>query len=105
MEDKKEILPIGSVVMLKFGKKKVMITGYSQIDLEKKDKMYDYCGCLYPEGMMDDTKLLFNREDIKEIYFEGYRDEYQKVFATNITFFIDNINKDLLIKRMKEEKK
>ena len=46
-------LPIGSVVILKNGRKRLMITGYAQVDLEKKDKIYDYCSCLYPEGVID----------------------------------------------------
>ena len=41
-------LPMGSVVLLKDAKKRIMITGFC---LETEDgKMYDYTGCLYPEG-------------------------------------------------------
>ena len=74
-------LPIGSVVMLKNGKKRLMITGYAQIDLESKNKVYDYSGCMYPEGVISTKKiLLFNHEDIIQIFAIGYSDEEQKTY-------------------------
>ena len=41
----KKYLPLGSVVLLKGAKKKLMINGYATIDIKKKDKVYDYSGC------------------------------------------------------------
>lgn len=41
----KDLLPIGSVVTLKEGTKKLMITGRLQQNMKTK-KLYDYAGCL-----------------------------------------------------------
>lgn len=49
----KDLLPIGSVVTLKEGKKKLMIIGRIQ-ENEKTKKLYDYAGCNWPEGYMDE---------------------------------------------------
>ena len=38
-------LPIGTVVMLKGGKKRAMIIGFCSIPQEDQSKMYDYSGC------------------------------------------------------------
>lgn len=70
----KEILPIGTVVLLKNAEKRIIITGYYPIEKDS-GKTYDYCACLYPEGIIDFEKsLLFNKEDIQNIYFLGYSD-------------------------------
>ncbi len=71
----KEFLPIGSVVILKSELARFMITGYVGANNVLKE-VYDYIGCLYPSGVVDLTKnYFFNRDDIKEVVFEGYKDE------------------------------
>ena len=45
----KEYLPIGTVVVLNKGEKKLMIYGRKQINI-KDNVEYDYVSCLYPEG-------------------------------------------------------
>ena len=66
----KDLLPIGSVVLLKNAKKKLMVCGRIQVDLNSgEEKIYHYSGCLYPEGLIDPDKLfLFNNEDIERVY-------------------------------------
>ena len=72
MEDKK-YLPLGSVVLLEGGKKKVMITGFCIEAKETPDKIYDYCGCVYPEGVIrSDLTCVFDHSQIKQILFKGY---------------------------------
>ena len=77
-------LPIGTVVILKKGKKRLMITGYSQVDLNNKEKVYDYCGCFYPEGMLDDSKFLFNHDQIEKVFYKGLIDEEQEKFIVKL---------------------
>jgi hypothetical protein len=73
-------LPIGSVVLLKDGKKRLMVYGRRQIHAESK-KMYDYVGCLYPEGNISpEYSFMFNHEDIIDIFFIGFKDEEEKEF-------------------------
>ena len=93
-----KFLPIGSVVILKGAVKKVMITGYTPIDMNKKNKIYDYCGCLYPEGVMDNNNYLFNHDNIEKIFFEGYRDDEQKELSEKLKKFVENEGKDIINK-------
>lgn len=70
----KNYLPIGSVVMLKGGNKRVMICGRVQTRMED-NKIFDYTACLYPEGYMDAQSMyLFNNEDIDTVYYIGMQD-------------------------------
>ncbi len=89
MENKKydasKFLPIGSVVLLKEATKRMMIIGFSVIAEEDKDKMYDYLGCVYPEGVMNSSKnLLFNHDQIAEVISYGYSDEEEVVFKQKL---------------------
>ena len=74
-------LPIGTVVLLKNATKKVMITGFAVTGKETGDKMYDYSGCLYPEGIVrSDQNLLFDHNQIYQIYYFGYISDEEKEF-------------------------
>ena len=78
-----DYLPIGSVVLLKDGTKKTMIIGY--LTSGDDDIVYDYSSCLFPEGVVDyNETLLFNHDDIKEVIFEGFRNEETREFFSKI---------------------
>ena len=71
----KDLLPVGSIVLLKDGEKKLMINGIMQNDAGGTGKNYDYLGVLYPEGHIGEGfQYLFNHEDIDEIIFRGFED-------------------------------
>ena len=92
----KKFLPIGTVVMLENGKKRIMITGFCQKEAsQKEDKIWDYNGCLYPEGILySNQSLLFDHSQIKEVYFKGLEDDdEEKEFKAQLTEFIKNIDK------------
>lgn len=87
------LLPIGTIVLLKEGTKKVMIFGRKQIDKDN-NKVWDYIACLYPEGnISSELYFLFNKEDIEEVVFKGYEDEedakYQEVICAIEKEFIN----------------
>ena len=83
MRDK--YLPIGSVVLLKGGTKKVMITGFCSIAEENQEKIYDYCGCIYPEGYLSSDEIcLFDHDQIAEISFIGFENEEEKEFKESL---------------------
>lgn len=70
----KYLLPLGSIVVLIGGYKKLMIIGRMQLQGEE-EKLWDYLGVLYPEGYLGDNyTFLFNNTDIEHIVFEGYTD-------------------------------
>ena len=74
-------LPIGSVVLLKNGSKRVMIYGRKQIHIET-NKEWDYLACLYPEGNINEEFMyLFNHDQIDKVYFLGYRDDEELHFV------------------------
>lgn len=78
-------LPIGSVVLLKNGKKRVMIYGRKvKVDGESEE-IYDYVGCLYPEGMINSKNvILFNQEQIQLVYFIGFQDLEELAFRARL---------------------
>ena len=49
MQQVGELLPVGSIVLLKGGTKKTMIMGVLQTDEEHPETVYDYMGIPYPE--------------------------------------------------------
>ncbi len=95
MENNLSFLPIGTVVLLKGGTKKVMINGFCSIPNDNNHKLYDYCGCIYPEGVIDSNKVcLFNKEQIQEVLFKGYENEEEEKFKNELNETIKNIELD-----------
>ena len=87
-------LPIGTVVMLKGGSKRVMIVGFCCSDNKDATKIYDYSGCLYPEGTISSDKmLLFNHNQIDKIYNLGLVDEEEKQFKEKLKEFLEKKDK------------
>lgn len=82
----KNLLPLGSVVLLKDAQKKIMIIGRIQIQANGEgQKIYDYSGVLYPEGFVNPRKLfLFNNNDIERVYYIGMQDEEEFQFRDYI---------------------
>ena len=82
----KQLLPIGSIVLLKDGEKRLMISGIMQTDTGGTQKNYDYMGVLYPEGHIGEGfQYLFNHEDINEIIFRGFEDAERVEFLDKLT--------------------
>ena len=80
-----KILPLGSVVLLNGGTKKVMIIGYCMKTPEKPNQIYDYCGCVFPEGVLrSDVTCVFNHEQIKEICFSGFQNDESNKFLERV---------------------
>ena len=97
MEEKKEkFLPIGTVVMLKGGSKRVMITGFCAVEGENNNKIWDYSGCMYPEGFLSsDQTCLFDHEQIEKIYHMGLEeDEEEKEFKIKLNELLKSANKN-----------
>lgn len=76
----KEYMPLGSVVTLKQGTKKLMITGRLQRESES-GLVFDYCAVLWPEGLIASDQLyLFDHEDIDLIWYVGMQNEEEFSF-------------------------
>lgn len=92
-EEYQELLPIGSVVLLKDSVDKLMIMGYLQaLEDGSESRMYDYCGVLYPSGYESaDQVFLFDHEQIDKIYDIGYVNDDQKSFMQRVYDFLANL--------------
>lgn len=87
----KELLPLGSVVLLKGGVRKLMITGIKAATQEDPENYFDYIGVLYPEGFMGDQgNFLFNHTDINDVIFCGYSNPEREEF---LRFLEETYNK------------
>ena len=92
-EKYKKYLPIGSVVLLENAIKRVMITGFCIKGKEEDSKIYDYIGCLYPEGVLDTEKnLMFDHDKIQKIFAIGYSDEEEKKFKEKLDQELEKMN-------------
>ena len=68
------LLPLGSVVLLKDAESLVMIIS-RLVATNESDSIFDYSACLYPECIVDLNSLVFfNRGDIERVYFIGFQD-------------------------------
>lgn len=82
---KEKYLPIGTVVLLKEAEKRIMIIGFCIIPEDDQDTIYDYIGCLYPEGVLDPKQnLLFNHDQIEKVFYMGLEDEEEQKFKTSL---------------------
>ncbi|MCM1288722.1 MAG: DUF4176 domain-containing protein [Clostridium sp.] len=96
-EDKKHILekvdyyPIGTVVLLKGGTKKSMIVSRGVgTQIGEETQLFDYGGCLYPEGIVGPTLSYFNHKDISKVFHLGMESEEDTVLADGINDIIMN---------------
>ncbi len=81
----RDLLPIGSIVLLKNGEKRLMVNGIMQSEADGNGQEYDYLGVLYPEGHIGDQfQYLFNHEDVSEIIFRGFEDEERNEFMEKL---------------------
>ena len=77
---KKELIPIGSVVLLKQGTKPIMVYGRKHpVQEESGTKIYDYVACPYPEGyLLNAISFFFDHSKIDKILHMGYINEDEK---------------------------
>ena len=82
---REKYLPVGSVVLLKNGTKRVMINGFCTMDASNPDRVFDYSGVLFPEGSLSsDQTLLFDHNQIVRVDHLGLDDEEEKSFKIKL---------------------
>ncbi len=84
-----KLLPLGSIVYLKEGTKKVIIVARAVV-LKNGDGFiyFDYGGVPYPEGITDDQMAYFQHETITKVVFEGYQDLDDEAIRARIDDFV-----------------
>lgn len=109
MEEQKipeKFLPIGTVVILKNGKKPVMITSTCVVatgevydkngKVENTKKVIDYGACFYPEGILQsDRTIAFNHENIEKVCYMGYQTDEQKKFSDDMKLGLEKLKESM----------
>ena len=96
-------MPIGTLVKIDTLEMKVMIIGYASVDKKNMNKIYDYCGCIYPEGVItSERNILFNHSDIKEILELGYSDEEQINWNNKMKSLLTREQTDVILQNLKK---
>ena len=90
-------LPLGSVVLLQGGTRKVMIIARG-MNVKRGDDVFffDYGGVIYPEGLTGDQLIYFNGDGIVKTYFHGYADDEDDTIQTALREYLaanPNINR------------
>lgn len=86
-----KFLPIGTVVLLKNAEKRIMITGFASMSPETGNKIFDYSGCVYPEGFISYNEVcVFNHEQIDKVFYKGLVDDEEVNFKKEL---VDQLSK------------
>ncbi len=86
-------LPLGTVVLLEGGTKRVMITGFATASSDDPDLIYDYAGCMYPQGFITSNQtILFDHDQIQKIYHFGLIDPEWVEFQDNLKKFLESLD-------------
>lgn len=90
-----DYLPLGSIVTLKQGNKRLMIVGRLQ-RMNQTGEIFDYSGCLWPEGSLDaDHFYLFNHNQIDRLYHIGLQDPIEFEFKQFLKDQAEKLNEKL----------
>lgn len=89
-------LPLGSVVLLQGGTRKVMIiTRGMNVNRNGSIFFFDYGGVIYPEGLTGEQMVYFNEDGIIKVYFHGFADSGDDAMQTALNNYLKdhpNIN-------------
>lgn len=83
--------PLGSVVLLKGGIRKLIIVarGVNARNGNNEEFFFDYGGVSYPEGIVGNQIAYFNHESVDTVVFEGYSDAEDKHMVKNINSYLE----------------
>lgn len=86
------LLPLGTVVLLKGATRKIVIIGYYPQE-EGNDKIWDYFGCAYPMGVIaSNQSLLFDTVQIEKVIYMGYCDNENEEFRRELLKYMRKEN-------------
>ena len=89
--EKIDYVPLGSVVYLKGGIKKLLVVARAiNVANDGKQFFFDYGGVLYPEGITGDQMAYFNHDDVESVFFRGCDDEENKGMTEAINRFVES---------------
>lgn len=86
-----DYLPLGSVVYLEGGSRKLLIISRGLIVKNGDGVVYfDYSGVPYPHGLTDEHVAYFQHDSIVKVVFEGYRDSDDEMAVNAINKYIED---------------
>lgn len=89
--EKIDYIPLGSVVYLKGGIKKLLIVARAiNVANDGKQYFFDYGGVLYPEGITGNQMAYFNHDDVSSVFFRGCDDDENKGMSDAINQFVES---------------
>lgn len=89
--EKTNYLPLGSVIYLNDGIKKLMIVGRGLIVKNgEKNYFFDYGAVLFPEGLQGDELAYFQHSAIRKVVFEGFKDDDDEAAVEKINLFLES---------------
>ena len=103
IEKGEKYLPIGTVVLLKGANKRIMIIGFCSVAPDNMEEVYDYTGCLYPEGCVDNESLLFNHEQIEKICYKGLISDEELAFKNKLKLALSQVNVKEVLKGIEQK--
>ena len=87
-------LPVGTVVLLQNGSKRIRINGFCAIDPKEPNRIYDYSGVLFPEGSLSsDQALLFDHSQIVRVDHVGLQDDEERQFKNKLNVLVEQMAK------------
>lgn len=91
-----DFLPVGSVVRCKGSKQNVVIVARALLANDKNDQTvyFDYGAFYYPQGLVNQNVLYFQRDAIEEVVFVGYINDSEKQIVQQLLQFEEK-NKDV----------
>jgi len=88
--EKREYLPLGSIVRLNGSTKRLIIVGRGLMVKQPEGiRFFDYAAAPYPEGVHNDKLGYFNIEAISKVLFRGFSDEEDEIITENIRSFLE----------------
>ena len=72
MTKQTNFLPLGSIIVLKQTTQKLIIIARGML---VEENYYDYGAFLYPQGLIEDSLVYFNEDQISKIMFHGFTDD------------------------------
>lgn len=88
-----KFLPVGTVCRLKGATACLMIIGFCVNKEGDDSKIYDYLGCMYPQGMIaQDTNFLFDHAQIEEIIYMGLINDQERDFKAKLNDYLTSNN-------------
>ncbi len=88
--EKIDYLPLGSIVYLKEGTKKLLVIARGLMVRDGDDFVFfDYGGVPYPEGLQDDKMAYFQHSAVSKVVFKGFSDTDDEVTVDKINNFFE----------------